>query len=70
MIAVYINHNFSLSPPAKLSRHVKLGALSPEQEVLEMVYTFQTWLACFPLASDTRGDDLKMTGDRWSQLQV
>ena len=33
-------------------------------------YTPETWLAGFLLASDTGGDDLTATGDRWRKLQV
>ena len=34
------------------------------------VFTSETWLACFLLASDTGGDDLIATRDRWRRLQV
>ena len=36
----------------------------------ETVYTPKTWHPVFLLASDTRGDDLTETGDRWRQLQI
>ena len=74
-ISLSLSSNFiplipSLSLPTKLSRLVLLGALCTGKGALEIGCTFATWLAGFQLASDTGGDDLIATGDRWRQLQT
>ena len=43
---------------------------APVRGALERAYTFKTLLPGFLLASETGGDDIIVTGDRWRGLQV